>query len=75
MKSELLEAQVALDQGDYRTVRRKLNRLTNPGFAVPEDLRSDVERLEKSVKSDPVALALAAGCLVFFAIVVWQYVL
>lgn len=75
LRDELLDAQVALDQGDLRTVRSKLRRLTDPSITVPAELRTDVERLERSVKSDPVAMVLAGGCLVFFGLVVWAYVL
>ncbi len=74
VKQEVLEAQVALDQGDYRTVRRKLRRLTDPGIVVPVELRAEVAKLERTTQNDPAAVALAAGCLVFFIIVVLQYV-
>ena len=74
LKQEVLEAQVALDRGDLRTVRRKLRTLTEPGIDVPAELQSDVAKLERTVKSDPAAIALAIGCLIFFGIVVLQYV-
>jgi len=74
LKQEVLEAQVALDRGDLRTVRKKLRTLTDPGIQVPAELRSDVAKLERTVKSDPAAIALAIGCLIFFMIVLFQYV-
>ena len=75
LRQEILEAQVAIDQGDYKTVRRKLNRLTDPSMLIPAEIKPEVARLEKSVKADPVAMVLAGSCLVFFALVVWHYVL
>ena len=74
LKQEVLDAQVALDRGDLRTVRKKLRTLTDPGIEVPVELRSEVVKLERTVKSDPAAIALAICCLVFFMIVVFQYV-
>jgi len=74
LKQEVLEAQVALDRGDLRTVRKKLRTLTDPGIEVPAELVPDVAKLEKTVKADPAAIALAIGCLIFFMIVVFQYV-
>ena len=74
LKQEVLDAQVALDRGDLRTVRRKLRTLTDPGVHVPDELVREVAKLERTVKSDPAAIALALGCLAFFVIVVFQYV-
>jgi hypothetical protein len=74
LKQEVLDAQVALDRGDLRTVRRKLRTLTDPGVEVPAELVAEVAKLERTVKSDPAAIALAIGCLVFFMIVLFQYV-
>jgi hypothetical protein len=74
LKQEVLEAQVALDRGDLRTVRKKLRTLTDPGIQVPLELRGDVAKLERTVKNDPAAIALAIGCLIFFMIVLLQYV-
>jgi hypothetical protein len=74
IRQELLEAQVALDQGDFRTVRRKLSRLTDPGMPIPAEVQPEVDALRRTMKNDPVAMLLAAGCLVFFVLVVWHYV-
>jgi hypothetical protein len=74
LKQEVLDAQVALDRGDLRTVRRKLRTLTDPGIHVPDELVREVAKLERTVKSDPTAIALAIGCLVFFMLVLFQYV-
>jgi hypothetical protein len=74
VKKEILACQVALDQGDYQTVRKKLRTLTNPGFAVPEDLKPDVERLERTVKNDPAGMVLVIACACFFLLVCLQYV-
>ncbi len=74
LKQEVLDAQVALDRGDLRTVRKKLRTLTDPGIQVPAELSAEVAKLERTVRSDPAAIALAIGCLIFFMIVLFQYV-
>jgi hypothetical protein len=74
LKRDVLDAQVALDRGDLRTVRKKLRRLTDPTIEVPAELSEDVAKLERTVKSDPAAIALAIGCVIFFMIVLFQYV-
>ena len=74
LKRDVLDAQVALDRGDLRTVRKKLRTLTDPGVEVPAELVAEVAKLERTVKSDPAAIALAIGCLIFFMIVLFQYV-
>jgi hypothetical protein len=74
LRQEVLDAQVALDRGDLRTVRKKLRTLTDPGISVPVELRPEVVKLERTVKSDPAAIALAICCFAFFVLVLFQYV-
>jgi hypothetical protein len=70
----LLDAQVALDQGDFRTVRARLKTLTDPSITVPPEIREDITKLERSVATDPYARYLALGCLAFFVIIAVHYV-
>ena len=74
LKAQLLDAQVALDHGDLRTVKRRLKTLSDPNIPIPADMRADVTTLERAVNSDPYVRYLAAGCLLFFLIVALRYV-
>jgi hypothetical protein len=74
LRQDLLDAQVALDQGDYVSVKRRLKTLSDPAIPVPSELRDDVERLRSQVASDPAARYLALGCLAFFLVVALRYV-
>jgi hypothetical protein len=74
IRKDLLDAQVALDQGDYFTVKRRLKTLTDPSIQVPTDLREDITRLERAVAPDPAVKYLAAGCLAFFVVITVHYV-
>jgi hypothetical protein len=74
LKAELLDAQVALDQGDLRTARRRLKTLSDPNIPIPAELRDEVTKLSRQVDADPYVRYLAAGCLLFFLIVALRYV-
>jgi hypothetical protein len=74
VRQEVLDAQVALDNGDYHSVRRRLRRITDSGMTVPPELQEDVTKLQRSIGTDPAMKYLAIGCLLFFLVITWHYV-
>ena len=74
LRTDLLEAQVALDQGDLRTARRRLKTLSDPNIPIPAEMRDEVTKLSRQMDADPYVRYLAAGCVLFFLLVALRYV-
>lgn len=69
----LAEARSALERGDHQTARQVLEQLLTP--SIPAPVRQEAQSLASRLGFDRMALALTAGCLLFFLLVVYRYVL
>lgn len=66
----LREALVVFEFGDYRTVRSILAPVLADS-ATPPPLREAAQRLTAAMGFEPGAVAVAAGCALFFLVVLW----
>ncbi len=68
----LHKAQAAYSRGDYASVRITLRGLLAQD--PPDDVRTEAEQLLGRLRPDRAAVVLALGCLAFFLLVFWTYV-
>lgn len=71
-RTALERAEAAFEAGDYREVRRLCARI---GDSSDADVRTGALDLKRRVSVDPAQVTVLLGCLAFFAVIVYLYVL